>query len=238
MFEDSTFESTGRIRTRSRVWSLAAFAFNASILAAMIVIPLLYPEALPRHFMDVLLTAPPPPPPAPKPPEVRPTREFQGRPELTPIGLNVPRQIPDSIKMVDRPETPIDGQMITMDNGSAVPGGSPFGKGMPQPHVTSAPTAGPQHITSRLAEGMLIDRVVPVYPPIARAAGMQGTVVLEATISKTGAIENLRILSGPAMLQQAARDAVSRWLYRPYLLNGQPVEVETTVSVVFSMGRD
>lgn len=237
MFEDSTFESTGRIRTRSRIWGVAAFALNASILGAMIVIPLIYPEALPGRLMNLLLVAPPPPPSAPKPVEVKPVHAFQGRPELTPIGINVPTQIPTTIRMIDRPEGPT-GPFITMDSGPAIPGANPFGHGAAsQPRVVSAPPKGPQRISGGVADGMVIDRVMPVYPPIARAAGVQGTVVLEATITTSGAIKNLRVVSGSPMLQQAAIDAVSRWRYRPYLLSGQPVEVETTVSVVFSMGR-
>jgi protein TonB len=78
---------------------------------------------------------------------------------------------------------------------------------------------------------------MPVYPAIAKAAGISGTVTLAAVISKTGTIENLRVISGPMMLQQAARDAVQAWRYRPYLLDGQPVEVETTVSVIFTLQR-
>jgi protein TonB len=76
----------------------------------------------------------------------------------------------------------------------------------------------------------------PRYPTIAIAAHVQGTVVLAATISRTGAIENLRIVSGPPMLAPAAEAAVQTWRYRPYLLNGEPVEVETTVQVIFSLG--
>jgi protein TonB len=75
-----------------------------------------------------------------------------------------------------------------------------------------------------------------MYPPIAKAARVQGTVVLQATISKAGTIENLRVVSGPAMLQQAALDAVKTWRYKPYLLNNEPVEVETTVNVIFTLG--
>jgi protein TonB len=83
---------------------------------------------------------------------------------------------------------------------------------------------------------MLLVKTQPVYPPIAKAARVSGTVVLQATISKQGTIENLRVLSGPAMLQQAARDAVMTWRYKPYLLNNEPVEVETTVNVIFTLG--
>jgi protein TonB len=85
--------------------------------------------------------------------------------------------------------------------------------------------------------GLLIYKVTPQYPAIAKAAGVGGTVILQAMISKDGTIENLRVVSGPAMLQQAALDAVKMWRYRPYLLNGVPLEVETTVNVVFTMGR-
>jgi protein TonB len=76
----------------------------------------------------------------------------------------------------------------------------------------------------------------PRYPTIAIAARMHGTVVLAATISRTGTIENLRVVSGPPMLAPAAQEAVRTWRYRPYLLNGEAVEVETTVRVIFNLG--
>ncbi|MGC2502646.1 MAG: energy transducer TonB, partial [Silvibacterium sp.] len=74
------------------------------------------------------------------------------------------------------------------------------------------------------------------YPAIAKAARIQGTVVLQATISKGGTIQDLRVISGPPMLQQAALEAVKTWRYRPYLLSGEPVEVETQVNVIFTLG--
>jgi protein TonB len=83
---------------------------------------------------------------------------------------------------------------------------------------------------------MLIQKTQPVYPPIAKAARVSGTVVIQATISKSGTIENLKVISGPAMLQQSALDAVRSWRYRPYLLNNDPVEVETTINVIFTLG--
>jgi protein TonB len=91
-------------------------------------------------------------------------------------------------------------------------------------------------ISSGVMDGNLLDKVTPQYPAIAKAARIQGTVVLQATISKAGTIQNLRVISGPLMLQQAALDAVRSWRYKPYLLNGEPVEVETTVNVVFNLG--
>jgi protein TonB len=88
-----------------------------------------------------------------------------------------------------------------------------------------------------VVEGLLISKNIPVYPRIAVAMHAEGTVVLQATISKAGTIENLRVVSGPPVLQQSAIDAVKTWRYRPYLLGGEPVEVETTVNVIFTLGR-
>ena len=85
--------------------------------------------------------------------------------------------------------------------------------------------------------GSLISRPDPVYPPIAKAAHVQGAVILHAVISKQGTIENLTAVSGPQMLQGAAMDAVRRWKYKPYLLNGDPTEVDTTITVNFTFGN-
>jgi protein TonB len=85
--------------------------------------------------------------------------------------------------------------------------------------------------------GNLLEKTVPQYPTIAKEARIQGTVVLQATISQNGLIQNLRVISGHPMLRQAAIDAVRSWRYKPYLLNGEPVEVETTINVVFNLGE-
>ncbi len=91
-------------------------------------------------------------------------------------------------------------------------------------------------VSAGLIAGNKIGGTVPVYPAVAKAAHIQGTVVLRATISTAGNIENLSVLSGPPLLQQAALDAVKTWQYRPYILNGEPVEVETQVNVIFTLG--
>lgn len=90
-------------------------------------------------------------------------------------------------------------------------------------------------LSSGQAVGNLVSKVAPVYPAEAKAAGVDGTVRLNALISKNGYIENLRVLSGPAMLQKSAMDAVRQWVYKPYLLNGQPVEVETQIQVIYTL---
>lgn len=105
-----------------------------------------------------------------------------------------------------------------------VPGG---GKAAPPMRATIPPD---------VAAGMILQKATPVYPPIARAARVSGTVVLRAVISKGGMIEDVHVISGPTMLQEAALEAVRTWRYRPYLLSNKPVEVETTINVVFTPG--
>jgi protein TonB len=233
MFEDSTFESTGRIHTRSRGWMVAASAFNGSILLALVLIPLMYPEALPRIAMAFLMEAPPAPTTPPTPPvrvehvSVVPTQMPGGQ-------IFAPTVIPRNPYIADRQEALPDINIATMDpgNGSAA---TDLLRSQGQRPAVREPVRGPVRISSMVVEGLLIRKTMPIYPPIAKATGTQGTVVLQATISRNGTIENLRVASGSVLLQQAALDAVRNWLYRPYLLNGEPVEVETTVNVVFRL---
>ena len=87
-----------------------------------------------------------------------------------------------------------------------------------------------------MLQGMLIRRIEPIYPPMARAARIQGAVLLAAVISKDGTISDLRTISGHPMLVPAAINAVSQWRYRPYILNGEAIEVETRITVNFILG--
>lgn len=237
MFEDSTFESTGRIRTRSRRWMFAAFTFNGSIVLALILVPLINPAALPFHSGISLIEAPPPPPAAPDQPTPQPAHASQGGGEFAPVSLLPPKLVPNKIDMDGGPAPDLRIGVPGSD-GPGIPGGVPNGFPVERgtPVVVLVPK-GPVRLPSTIVEGMLIRKTIPVYPSIGIAIHAQGTVVLQATISKTGTIENLRVISGPPLLQQAALDAVKTWQYRPYLLNDQPVEVETTVNVVFTMGR-
>jgi protein TonB len=103
--------------------------------------------------------------------------------------------------------------------------------------VVNHPELKTIRVSSGTEEGLIVSKTIPPYPVIAKTMHVEGTVELAATISKAGTIENLRVISGPVMLQQAALDAVKTWRYKPYMLDGQPVEVETSVNVVFRMER-
>jgi protein TonB len=108
------------------------------------------------------------------------------------------------------------------------------------PVVTAAPAPKPPSrlvVSPGVSQGFLVHQVQPVYPAIARAARMQGTVVLVAVINREGTIQGLHAVSGPPMLVNAAMDAVRQWRYRPYMLGTQPVEVETQISVIFTLSH-
>ncbi|HUV71201.1 MAG TPA: TonB family protein [Terracidiphilus sp.] len=234
MFEDSTFESTGRIHTRSRRWMAGTCAFNGAILVALILIPLIYPEALPRMAMTFLMEAPPVPVVEPKPAPVEHVDTV--RTQMPGGQIFAPRVIPHDSYIAAKPEALPNINVAAIDQDGNGSGGelNPFGDDSQRP-VVRARVTGPVRVSGLAVEGLLIRKTMPVYPPIAKASGTQGTVVLQATIAGDGSTENLRVVSGPAILQRAAMDAVKEWRYRPYLLSGEPVEVETTVNVVFKL---
>jgi periplasmic protein TonB len=152
--------------------------------------------------------------------------------------LNAPSRIPQGIKRQGGENEPAPASLGAAAAEGLGGGGlnaSVFNNGHAQPVVKAAPS-GPLTISAGVANGMLIHQTAPVYPQIAKAARVSGTVQLQATISKAGAITDLHVISGPAMLRQAAVDAVRTWRYKPYKLNNQPTEVETTISVNFTLG--
>ena len=132
---------------------------------------------------------------------------------------------------------------MTVDRGMGSSDGLPVGLDTgnigSHPSVTVASTRGankPIHISSGVSAGMLITPIRPLYPAVARTAHIEGMVVIEAIISRTGTIESLHVVSGPMMLQSAAIDAIRAARYQPYRLNGEATEVQTTITVNFRMG--
>ena len=235
MFEDATFESMGTIHTRSRNWMLATFGLNASILAALIAIPLFHLSMLPQMVNAILMEAPAPV--EETKPVVRQAPAAASQTEIIDGRVMAPPTIPTHAWIPSIREEPGFGNLMTVGGPMALPGMGcdPFNCLHTQPDMHRVVQAKPRPVSSGVMEGMLIRKVIPTYPAIGRAVRAQGTVQLQATISREGTIENLRVVSGPPILQQAAIDAVKQWRYRPYLLNGEPVEVETTINVDFRL---
>jgi protein TonB len=241
MFEDALMESSHRIKTRSRYWSVLAVLINCTVLIALIIWPLLHPDALPVQIMAALLVAPSPPPPAPLPQATQ--QRLQVRSELLDNQIQAPSKIPKEIKLDNEAassQPSIVGVIGSDGTADGARGGSLndlFSDIGTRPAVVNPLTPPKLSISSGVMAGNLLAKTVPQYPAIAKAARIQGTVVLQATIAKDGTIQNLRVINGPPMLQQAAIDAVRSWRYKPYLLNREPVEVETTINVVFNLGN-
>jgi periplasmic protein TonB len=223
-----------REHTERRWTAMVSFTVQAALVAVGLVIPLLNPKSLPEALMPRRIFVPTPLG------DVRTeTSHSPGRPG----GIFHPNAI-----VVNSSRFVFHQTQNTTDNEvtQAPPVGEWMGPGpgvdhtiesvlsrpVPQPVATIRPPR-----ISAMMEGNLIHRVEPVYPSIARQVGVQGTVVIRAFISRSGMIERAEVVSGHPMLTHAAYDAVRQWKYRPYYLNGEPVEVETQVTVNFILNR-
>jgi periplasmic protein TonB len=243
MFEDSLLESSGRLRTKRKWTTVLSFVLQCLLIGVMILIPLIYTEALPKQQLMTFLVAPPPPPPPPPPPAAMPVKVVKViQTDIVNGQLRTPTKIPQKIAMIKEESAPPP--MTTAGVIGGVPGGVPGGSmgGVIGGIIGSTPVAVPKvaaptrvRVSAGVQQGNLITQVKPGYPAIAKSARIQGAVVLQAEISKQGTIENLRVISGHPMLVQSALDAVKQWRYKPYLLNGEPVPVETTITVNFTL---
>lgn len=239
MFADSLLETPWDQRSRRGWITFTSFGVQSVVIGLLLLIPLLTTVGLPSSRIlqpPTSFVAPAPPP--------RIEREQRTTDEQSNLANNVPitpRSIPRHIAMIDEIQPP---PQVRYGTGIGVPGGTgdTAGQGFfnelgnTRPVVPLPPTPLPATHTFRpssLLEGSLIHRVQPVYPPLARSVRVQGAVVLAAVIGKEGTIENLRLISGHPMLVPAAIAAVSQWRYKPYILNGEAIEVETQITVNF-----
>ncbi|MGH9512944.1 MAG: energy transducer TonB [Terriglobales bacterium] len=245
MFEDSLFDcgASFSLQQRSlqqrRGWTaLVSFAAQALLVGVGIILPIVLsvPTLPSTRIIEMPIL------PHSSESEMAAQRQSQPHGNVNPEQLHLPRNIPKTA-------IPIIGPATFPDVGSAGPrtsneldgrgGGDQistlFGSGPAVIPVLPKPTAKRWKVSGGVAQGLLIQGVKPVYPRLAQVMGVQGDVVLQAVIGKDGRIENLHAVSGNPLLVKAALDAVQQWRYRPYRLNGEPVEVETQITVRFNM---
>jgi periplasmic protein TonB len=244
MFEDSLIESGGRLRTKRGATTLVSFILQVALVGVLVILPLVFTEALPKQQLMTFLVAPPPPPPPPPPAAATPIKTVKVvQTDIINGQLRTPTKIPEKVQMIKEEEAPPP-VMSASGVVGGVPGGVPGGQmgGVIGGIISSTPVAVPKvatpqrvRVSQGVSQGLLVKKVQPAYPPLARQARIQGQVILQAEISKDGSIENLRLISGHPMLAPAAIDAVKQWRYKPYMLNGEPVAVETTVMVNFTL---
>ncbi len=244
MFEESLVESTPLLRTGNRWPALISLGTQAAFVIALIAIPILHPEVVQLHAPKLsFVTLPPRPIPPPPPPQImRVVTTTTSAPTAPSFPTNAPvltHLIPSTDAISDAPPN-LNPTAIMSGGNPTNPFGStaPAGTGRSVVSVASIPAhqVGRLHISTGVSTGLLIAPIQPIYPPIARAAHVGGTVIVQAIISKTGHIESAHVVSGPVMLQGAALDAVRNARYHPFTLNGDPTEVDTTISINFNLG--
>ncbi len=244
MFGDSLLEATWAQRSRRSWTTLTSLTLQALAVAVLLLISLLRSVDLPRaQIVSTPISLG----------RLEPMRivsvthaHAAGGIQINPSThqIMLPRRIPTTVYRGtdDAPAPPaVDYGGSREGSGDGSPMGIPIpfsgGRALPVAPTTPAPPTRTFR-TSKILEGMLIRRVDPTYPALARGARIQGSVVLAAIISKTGTIDHLRVLRGHPMLVQSAINAVSQWRYRPYILNNEPIEVETEITVNFSLSNN
>jgi periplasmic protein TonB len=242
LFSDSLLDSPEKKR---RTWTtMLSFSFQCVVIGMLVIMPLWFTEALPKAQLLTFLVAPPPPPPPPPPAAQVPIKVIRQTDVLNNGQLRTPTRIPQKIEMIKEEEAPPPAAAGVV---GGVPGGIPGGQlngvigGIVRSSNAAASLVAPMPKHIRVSQGVilgqLIHRVEPVYPRIARGARVQGAVQLKAIISKNGDITELEVVSGHPILIPAALEAVKQWRYRPYLLNGEAVEVETSITVNFTIAE-
>jgi len=228
-----------------------AYILEGCLVGLFVLVPLIYTEALPSAQLMTFLSAPPPPPPPPPPPAAATPGRIVQRITVE-DNLKAPTVIPKTVRIIkDEPEPLNNAGAVGVVGG--VPGGVPGGQlggvmggvlggvlspaAPPPPPPPKAATPKRIRVGGQVESARLIFQPKPEYPPLAKMARIQGTVRLEAIISKDGTIQDLKVVSGHPLLVKAAVDAVQHWRYQPTLLNGEPVEVVTEVDVNFTLAE-
>ena len=228
------------VRKRHGLALPTSVALHAAAALAFVIVPLLLSEALPEpdggtraFFVEPIAAPPPPPPPPPAANAAAATRVVPKAPAAAPAGFVAPIEVPTEIE----PEEGLD--LGGVEGGVAggveggVPGGVVGGVVGGLPDAPPPAPAKPVRVGGDIREPRKIADVAPVYPELAMKAGVQGIVIIEATIDPRGRVVNATVLRGVPVLDEAALEAVRQWVYTPTLLNGAPTAVIMTVTVRF-----
>jgi periplasmic protein TonB len=239
LFHNSLVISGAKLRPLSPWAAVGSVTLLSLLLLALIVVPLFHTDALPKRERLTMLYAPPAAAAASNAGSLPvPTSTFRN----TPTKVSIPRPV-QTTQEAPSPVVVTAGGLVGGVPGGVV-GGIPGGvlSGLlhsngTAPVLASAPAPAPKRvrIPARTAEANLVYDVAPKYPPEAGRARIAGTVVLMAVIGKDGTVQEVRVQSGLPVLAQAAIDAVKQWRYRPYLLNGEPVEVDSQITINFNL---
>jgi len=245
---DQTFVQTGKT---NKGWTvLISTLIQLFMIGVFVILPMIYFDVLPAATLQSFLVAPPPPPPPPPPPaQTQQPKVVKVIPRQFDAGkLMAPKTIPKEIAQIREDELPPPSTGVGVVGGVAggMAGGSVGGvlggiiggvpSAAPPPPPPPKPLT-PQRIRvgGNVQAANLITKITPPYPPLAKQARIQGTVELSAIIGKDGRVQDLKVVRGHPLLVPSALEAVKSWIYRPTMLNGEPVEVSTTIDVNFTL---
>jgi protein TonB len=242
MFENSLVVSQiNRTSSIQRWTAFASMGLQIAVVFLLVALPLLHPERLAFQMgAPRLLTPLPQKPPVPTERVRASSTASSTAASITTQQRTAPSVLTNLLPRQNDEAPSVSPLPFAMGANDGVPKGLETGDANSDRHiavVATHPTSGPVRVSSGVSAGRLIAPIRPIYPNIARIARVEGTVVVEAIISRSGTISSLRIVSGPAMLRQAALDAVGAARYQPFQLNGSPTEVQTTISVNFRLGN-
>lgn len=235
----------GKQKQRAILVSLMA---QMSVCGVLLLVPLVFTQALPALELEMLAIpfVPPQPTPPPLPEPVRqPVEDTQTEPAYRLFRadiLRAPRDVAPTVEVAELPRyssAPMadSGAILFPDTLVGIAGSLPTGLSIapppPEPEPVIEKPAVPIRVSSGVQAAMLLRRVDPVYPPLARPMRLSGAVKLSAIIARDGTIQQLKVIEGHPLLARAALEAVSQWVYRPTVVSSQPVEVATQIEVNF-----
>lgn len=238
MFATAIIEEDASARGRRVARTGLAVALQIAIVAALILLPLIFTEGLDLYKENNMMLVAPVPPAAPPPPAPH-IQSATPKPTLMKAQLTAPTVIPKKVA-VTAPDAPSAPALAGMQGGVVggvgdVLGGAVTGPPPPPPAAPSERPKGPIRIYSGMKEPQLLYSPPIVYNPIARAAHVSGTVVVEAIIDEKGNVTQVHVISGPPLLLQSAINAVVGRRYEPTILDGEPVSIRLNVKVNFSL---
>lgn len=248
-FSKAILLEENRIKSGTRTLSGAiAVLLHVVVIAALILAGLYFTDSLSiKEFTSTMLVAPPPPPPPPPPATGAVIKSKVVHHTLMNAGkLLAPTVIPKHIADIKEAPPPPDslggvaggvpgGQMGGVLGG--VIGGVLNTAARPVPPPPSVKPKGPIRVGGHVRPPKIIVKVQPEYPPLARQVHIQGQVQIDAVLDEQGNVVEMKVISGPPLLYQAALDALKKWKYEPTYLNDQPIAVQMIVTITFQLGQ-
>jgi len=240
MFNELLESAVVKKQTKKGLAFVASAGFQLACLVVLLLLPLIYTQALPKAIIRSLVISVVPSPLEPTRAQVAsapaPKRTVHFMRDTI---LRAPTRIPPTVSMLNESELPPElpaNPFLSEFSGVNLVDAQPDSTHAPAPPKPSSELPRVK-LGGDVQAAKILSRIQPIYPVLALQAGIQGEVILHAIIGKEGRVSELEVISGHPLLARAALEAVKQWRYQPTMLNREPVEVDTTITVTFALGR-